>query len=176
MVSGDDTDLSDSMYRNFHLTPHTLTTIYKSLIPEQFPEDLQIRLLPPGVKLWLGALLQQLPEGAQGSKQHQRSKLVRGAYGVNLLHKLNIRMNNSLATSKTYKKLTSSLVSSNQYAKKLTNQALIRPWLLTTNDQTQDWTKTGRLYKFYSSSTQDTRRRTLQKSNKKPHQLHLLKK
>ena len=97
---GNGNDIMNSLSRYFHLSPQTRTQFYHSLIPEQMPEDFQIKSLPSGVKLLLQSLLQQLPEGKQGKKQHQKSKLVRGQDGKLSYNKLNTQNKNSLTILK----------------------------------------------------------------------------
>jgi hypothetical protein len=182
---GSENDIADSLSRDFHIPTETLTQLYRSLIPEQMPEDFQIKPLPPGVKSWLGALLRQLPEATQGKEQHQKSKLVLGQDGRLSSNKLSTPKMNFSTTSNNINELTYSPVLPKLSGRQHISEALSIPWLQkqsevpstmwrrplgTTVGKTRDWTRTERLQDFYNNSLQATKERIHQKSNKKQHQ------
>ena len=81
---GVDNDLADSLSRDHHLNPETLTKLFKSQIPKQTPRNLEILPLPQEISSSIMSMLQNLPAATQQPEKLKTSSLAHGLDGTNL--------------------------------------------------------------------------------------------
>ena len=77
-------NLADALSREWHRTKDKLTSILRSLFPNQMPGHFEILPLPSKISSWLISLLQQLPMSKQLREEHTTAKLEPGDDGRNI--------------------------------------------------------------------------------------------
>jgi hypothetical protein len=71
-------NVADTLSREWHRTNNKLTSILRSLFPNQMPGHFKILPLPSEISSWLISLLQQLPMSERLQEEHTTAKLEPG--------------------------------------------------------------------------------------------------
>ena len=80
--------IADSLSRDFHLTDKNITSLLKSLFPQQIPHNFRILPLPPTIISWINCQLLAMPEKLPEHPAQMPSSIGRGVDGNNLSRKL----------------------------------------------------------------------------------------
>ena len=81
--------VSDSLSRDYHLSPTDLCSLLSIAVPEQIPPDFVISPLPLEISSWIALLLGKLPADGQREVQRKTSELSAGLVGTNFSSKSN---------------------------------------------------------------------------------------
>ena len=165
---GEENDVSDSLSRDFHLSPPELTHLYHTLIPKQTPQNFTISQLPPEIESFLFSMLRSLPGETQQLERHMTSKLSRGAAGRVSSEASASGTTSSYQNFQKDNKPSSCPLSPKQLGQENFLETIIHPFTArqskppwatfqrpseTMTNSTHDLMPTQRLAAFYSSST-----------------------
>ena len=175
--------VSDALSRDYILTNSQLTSLLRSNVPEQLPDNFRIAPLPREIDLFISQWLRRMPAREPPREQRQVSKHCRGLVGNSFVLPSNCMTMNSSTVLNLKNAINSLQPSRKQCGTQSILRRLTAPWLQarsevpwtmwlrpfgTTNERTQDSTPTANLHTFYCDSTQDIRRRILQQKSRKP--------
>jgi hypothetical protein len=74
-------NVADALSREWQRTNKNLTSILRSLFPNQMPNHFKILQIPSKISCWLISLLQQLPVSKRLREEHTTAKLEHGNVG-----------------------------------------------------------------------------------------------
>jgi hypothetical protein len=74
-------NVADALSQEWQRTNKNLTSILRSLFPNQMPNHFKILQIPSKISCWLISLLQQLPVSKQLREEHTTAKLKHGNVG-----------------------------------------------------------------------------------------------
>ncbi len=89
--AGKRNDVADALSQERQRTNKNLTSILRSLFPNQMPDHFKILPIPRDISCWLISLLQQLPMSKQLQKEHTMAKLEHGNVGQHTASPLDAR-------------------------------------------------------------------------------------
>jgi hypothetical protein len=179
-------NVADSLSRDFHLNDDDLTSLLRSLYPEQLPLHFEIVPLPKEISSWLTSLLQKLPVKEQLREVHTKAKHDLGGGTSNTSTQSDSQVTLSSTSSIEDNATTSCAALPWLCVKGDFQDRLMNDWLRAqsavpsrmfvrpsgkTIDPTLQKTTTYSLTSFYKDYIDHSRTQTLKKSNKRQFRL-----
>jgi hypothetical protein len=183
--AGKRNNVADALSQEWQRTNKNLTSILRSLFPNQMPNHFKILQIPSKISCWLISLLQQLPMSEQLREEHTMAKLGHGNVGQHTASPLDAQTFSWINSHKMNK--FPCLVHLQWLSEKDNSRGIaMRCWLKEQSgvpshmwfrpsgqweDRIPQKMVTENLASFYQDSIERTRRKILNKNNKKPYHL-----
>jgi hypothetical protein len=178
-------NVADALSREWQRTNKNLTSILRSLFPNQMPNHFKILQIPSEISCWLISLLQQSPVSKWLREEHKTAKLEHGGIGQHTASQLDTQTFSWINSHKMSKfpclvhmqwlseKVDSCWIATRCWLKEQSG-VLSHMWCRPSGqqeDRIPQKTMAENLASFYQDSIERTRTKILNKNNKRPYHL-----